>query len=74
MKKDLKEYDEMIKITREFYNSLNIEISDDHIDEAVISLTMPKYFEEFNKKKSNIKNNISLKNHENGLFFLYLCV
>ena len=67
MKKDLKEYDEMIKITREFYNSLNIEISNDHIDEAVISLTMPKYFEEFNKKKSNIKNNILLKNHHGAL-------
>ncbi len=64
MKKDLLEYSEMVTRTIKFYNSLYIDIPDERLEEAVISLSMPKYVEEFN---ANRKNNVSLKNDHRAL-------
>ena len=36
-------YDEMVEKTREFYDELQIDISDKYVDLAVRSLTMPQY-------------------------------
>lgn len=43
-------YDEMVEKTREFYDELQIDISDKYVDLAVRSLTMPQYAKEFNDK------------------------
>lgn len=44
--------EEMIKLTIEFYNSLEIKISKEDEMMAVQSLTMPEYAEEYNKSHS----------------------
>ena len=67
MKKDLLEYSKMVTRTKEFYNSLYIDIPDERLEEAVISLTMPKYYEEFNDNRKNRRNKKSLKNHHGAL-------
>ena len=67
MPEDLLDYSEMVTRTKEFYNSLNIDIPEERLEEAVISLSMPKYVEEFNKDKDNIKNHVSLKNDHRAL-------
>lgn len=67
MTEDLLEYSEMVTRTKEFYNSLYIDIPDERLEEAVISLTMPKYYEEFNYNRKNRRNNISLMNHHGAL-------
>ena len=64
MTEDLLDYSEMVRRTKEFYNSLNIDIPDECIDEAVISLAMPEYVKEFNENK---KSNTYLKNDHRAL-------
>ena len=58
MKKDLLEYSEMVTRTIYFYKSLDIVIPEERLEEAVISLTMPKYYDEFNNNRKNRRNNI----------------
>ncbi len=67
MKRDLLEYSEMVTRTIAFYNSLDITIPEERLEEAVISLSMPKYYEEFNANRKNRVNNISLMNHHGAL-------
>ena len=43
-------YDEMVEKTREFYDELQIDISDKYVDLAVRSLTMPQYAKEYQDK------------------------
>ena len=64
MKNNLLEYSEMITRMKEFYNSLDIDIPDECINEAVISLAMPDYVKEF---KENKKSNTFLKNDHRAL-------
>ena len=67
MNSKLISFDEMKKRTKEFYESLDVIVSDEHIEEAVISLSMAQYVKEFNENKNNINKNISLKNNHKAL-------
>ena len=56
MKKEYN-YEEMLEKTKKFYDSINVKIPDEKIEDALASLTMPMYAKEFNDKNANKKIN-----------------
>lgn len=52
---DILSYDEMRNITREFYNSIGVDYPTKLEAEAVASLTMPSYANEFSQGKGNMR-------------------